>query len=161
MDTLLWGSVEHHGQPWLGNRPDRTDPPDEIPQALVLRDDAPQVFLSHAQRDTALSLRVAEALARMAVGCWRFETHIDQRGNIADCVKQALDEAAGLVALVTRYSIASLWVLTELHTCLRAGRTVALVVASEDSLLLQLCKLFGSTMPTEILICRFSTTATS
>jgi hypothetical protein len=136
----LWGCActEHRGQPWIGNRPDRTDPPDDIPRSLLLPDGAPRVFLSHTQWDTGLSLRVAEALARMGIGCWRFETHIEQRGDIAKCVKQALAEAAGVVALVTRYSIASLWVLTELHTCLQAGHTVVLIVDSEDALLMQL-----------------------
>ena len=74
----------------------------------------------------------------MRIGCWRFETHIDQRGDIAACVREAITEAAGVVALVTRYSIASLWVLTELHTCLKAGRTIVLVVDEDDALLIQL-----------------------
>src|SRR6202011_5026806 len=57
----LWGSVEHHGQPWMGHRPDRTDPPDDIPYNLLVPNGAPQVFLSHTRWDAGLSLRVAEA----------------------------------------------------------------------------------------------------
>ena len=134
----LWGSVERHGPPWAGHRPDRTDPPDDIPTNLAVPDGAPHVFLSHTHRDAGLSLRLAEALAQMRIGSWRFETHIDQRGDIADCVREALTEAAGVVALVTRYSIASLWVLTELHTCLKTGRTIVLVVDADDALLIKL-----------------------
>jgi hypothetical protein len=74
----------------------------------------------------------------MRVGSWRFETHIDQRGNIAECVRAAIAEADALVAIVTRTSIASLWVLTELHTCLATQRPVVLVVDTNDPLLLQL-----------------------
>jgi hypothetical protein len=74
----------------------------------------------------------------MQVGSWRFETHIDQRGDIAACVRTAIAEADALVALVTRTSIASLWVLTELHTSLEAEKAVALVVDANDPILLQL-----------------------
>jgi hypothetical protein len=96
------------------------------------------VFLSHASDDGPTALRLAQALSAMRVGCWRYETHIDQRGDIAKCVRTAIAKANALVALVTRTSIASLWVLTELHTSLQAQTAVALVVDSSDPLLLQL-----------------------
>jgi hypothetical protein len=134
----LWGSAENHGQPWAGHRPDRSDPPDDVPPALVLPDSAPHLFLSHTHQDADRALRLAESLAGIGIGSWRFETHIDQRGDIADCVREAITEAAGMVALVTRQSIASLWVLTELHTCLKAGKPVVLVVDAEDALLIEL-----------------------
>jgi hypothetical protein len=134
----LWGSTEHHGEPWPGHRPDRTDPPDDIPPALVVPDGASHVFLSHTRRDADRSLRLAEALAALGIGCWRFETNIDQRADIADCVRAAIAEATCMMALVTRYSIASLWVLTELHTCLKAGGSVVLVVDASDALLMEL-----------------------
>ena len=134
----LWGSVKHHGPPWIEQHPSRTDPPEDIPSTLFVPNTAPQVFLSHTHQDAGLSLRLAEELAVMEIGSWRFETHIDQRGNIAECVREAMAEAACLVGLVTRQSIASLWMLTELHTSLEAGKTVVLVVDSNDALLLQL-----------------------
>lgn len=134
----LWGSVKHHGQPWAGYRPDRSDPPDDIPSTLAVPDDAPHVFLSHTHQDAGRALHLAEALAETKIGCWRFETHIDQRGDIADCVRQAIVEAACVVALMTRWSIASLWILTELHTALKGNVPVALVIDSDDPLLMQL-----------------------
>jgi len=134
----LWGSVKHHGPPWPGNRPDRSDPPGDVPSILFVPDGAPHVFLSHTHQDADLALRLAEALAKMGIGSWRFETHIDQRGDIADCVREALTESAGLVALVTRQSISSLWVLTELHTCLKVGRTIVMVLDADDELLMEL-----------------------
>ena len=96
------------------------------------------MFLSHTHRDAGLSLRLAEALANMGIGSWRFETHIDQQGDIGTCVREAVTEAAGAVALVTRHSIASLWVLTELHTCLKAGGGIVLVIDADDALLVEL-----------------------
>jgi hypothetical protein len=104
---------------------------------LAVPEGAPHVFLSYASDEAPTALRLAEALSAMRVGCWRFETHIDQRGPIADCVRAAIAEADALVALVTRTSIASLWVLTELHTSLEMQKTVVLVVDATDPLVLQ------------------------
>jgi hypothetical protein len=134
----LWGSVKRYGPPWLGLRPDRSDPPDDIPSTLHVPEAAPHVFLSHTHQDRDKALHLAEALAAMEIGAWRFETHIDQRGHIADCVRKAIAEAACSVALVTRYSIASLWVLTELETSLQTEVPIVLVVDAEDRLLLRL-----------------------
>jgi hypothetical protein len=132
----LWGSITRHG--WIGNRPDRSDPPDDIPCSLRVPDTSPHVFLSHTHQDVDLALRLAEAFAAMQIGSWRFETHILQREDIADCVRKAIAETACLVALATRYSIASLWVLTELETALKARVPVVLVVDTDDALLLKL-----------------------
>lgn len=134
----LWGSTKHHGQPWSGLNPSRSDSIEDLPPSLVVPEGVPHVFLSHASDDAPTAFRLAKALAAMHVGSWRFETHIDQRGDIAECVRSAIAEADALVALVTRTSIASLWVLTELHTSLEQQKTVALVVDAEDTLLLKL-----------------------
>lgn len=134
----LWGSTQHHGQPWIGLRPDRSDPPEDLPSNLVVPEGAPHVFLSHASSDGPTALRLAEALAGMGVGCWRFETEIEKGSNIADCVRTAIAEADAIVGFVTRTSIASLWILTELHTALKEQKVVALVVDSNDKELLRL-----------------------
>jgi hypothetical protein len=96
------------------------------------------VFLSHTHDDAPVALRLAEELAAMSVGSWRFETDIQQRGDIADCVREAIAETDAIVALVSRSSIASLWVLTELHTALTAQKTAILVADAADRSLLQL-----------------------
>lgn len=134
----LWGSTRHHGQPWNGLDPLRCEAREDLPESLAVPASAPRVFLSHSSDDARAALRLAHALAGMGVGCWRFETHIEQRGDIAECVRGAIAEADALVALVTRTSMASLWVLTELHTSLEQQKAVALVVDAEDPLLLQL-----------------------
>jgi hypothetical protein len=135
----LWGSTKHHGQPWLTQAPvTRMDDPTDLPAELRVADAAPHVFLSHTQRDGALALDLAHSLASLGIGSWMFESHIEERGPIAQCVRKAIAETAGCLALVTRESIASLWVLTELHTALEGGRPVSLVVDATDEMLLQL-----------------------
>jgi hypothetical protein len=124
----LWGSTKHHGQPWSGHRPDRNDPAEQRRPGLVLAEDAPRVFLSHASDDALTALRLAEELAALGICAWRFETEIEQRGFIADCVRIAIAKSDALLGFVTRTSIASLWVLTELHTCLETQKVAALVV---------------------------------
>jgi TIR domain-containing protein len=134
----LWGSVKHHGPPWPGQRPDRDDELEALSAALRVPDGAPRVFLSHTHHDADLALRVAEALAKMGIGSWRFESHIERREDIADCVRKAIYETAATAALVTRHSIASLWVLTELHTRLTARGMIVLLVDAADQELLRL-----------------------
>jgi TIR domain len=134
----LWGRTRHHGQPWSGYSPERSDPAEDLPSSLAVPEDAPHVFLSYAGDDASTALRLAESLAVIRVGVWRFETDIEQRGDIAECVHSAIAESDALLGLLTRTSIASLWVLTELHTSLKMQKTVALVVDADDPLLLQL-----------------------
>ena len=134
----LWGSTEHHEQPWIGLRPDRTDPAEDLPPELVVPTGVPHVFLSHTHDDAAFALQLAKELASMSVGSWRFETQIQPGGNIADCVRSALSETDAIVALVSRSSIASLWVLSELQTAIHAQKNLIFVVNADDPLLLEL-----------------------
>lgn len=134
----LWGSTKHHKQPWSGLSPSRSDPSEDLPSSLVVPEGAPQIFLSHASDDAVKALCLAKALAAKGICSWRFQTHIDQDDRIADSVRTAIAEADALVALVTRTSMASLWVLTELHTSLEQQKNVSLVVDTKDTLLLRL-----------------------
>jgi hypothetical protein len=135
----LWGSTKHHGQPWLEqSSANRVDEPSDIPTALQLPEEAPCVFLSHTSQDTDLAFRLASDIARLGFRSWMFETHIEQRGPIAECVRTALATCKRCLALVTRDSIASLWVLTELQTALKAGTPVTLVLDASDEALVRL-----------------------
>lgn len=135
----LWGSTRHHEQPWAGQAPaNRLDEPIDVPAGLEVPPSAPHVFLSHTRQDTDLALRLARDLARMGLGSWMFEMHIEQRGPIAACVRLAITTAERCLALVTRDSIASLWVLTELHTAMQAGRPITLVIDADDAELMRL-----------------------
>jgi hypothetical protein len=135
----LWGLTRRHGQPWL-NKPTerRTDPPDDIPDSRRVSASAPHVFLSHSNIDQALGTEVAEALAQMDIGTWMFETNIGHGQNIAGCVRDAIAGCSCCLLLVTRDSIASLWVLTELHNALNIGKRCFLIINSDDDLLLNL-----------------------
>jgi hypothetical protein len=145
----LWGSTVYHGPPWLEqSEPERIDPADDVPPALRVSDDAPRMFLSHTGRDSALAARLAVSLAELDIGIWMFETQIEQGEVIAACVRAGLDACKGCIALVTRDSMASLWVLTELDTALcRLGRIVP-IVDSTDADLLQLLQSLRFTSPT-------------
>lgn len=135
----LWGSTSHHGQPWVGQAlPERMDPPDDVPSDLRVDASRPRVFLSHAQHDVARVVEIARELASMEIGTWMFETDIGYRGNIAACVREAIGAATACASLVTRVSIASLWVLTELHTALQCGKPVWLIVDTSDAVLMRL-----------------------
>ena len=135
----LWGSTREHGQPWPSQAPaTRIDAPTDLPPDLRLPESAPCVFLSHTRHDSELTLRIAAELARSGFRSWLFEAHIAQRGPIAACVREAIASVRHCLAIVTRDSIASLWVLTELHTAIKAGRTVRLVVDTSDATLMEL-----------------------
>jgi hypothetical protein len=111
------------------------------------------VFLSHTKHDGELAYRIATELARLDVGSWLFEAHVEHRGTISECVRRAIGAAARCLALVTRDSIASLWVLTELHTALQAGTLVTLVIDAADDELMKLSP-HDSRIPTGCLTCR-------
>lgn len=87
-----------------------------------------------------MAIHFAEALAARGIRTWMFETDIEYRGSIAHCVRAAIEDTACCAALVTRDSIASLWVLTELHTALQLGKPAALVIDATDALLLDLLR---------------------
>lgn len=135
----LWGATIHHGQPWL-NQPAvlRTDPADDLRNSRRVPESAPTIFLSHASLDGKLAAIVAEALAAMEIGAWMFETNVAYGQNIANCIRDAMKECSCCIGLVTRESIASLWVLTELHNALNVGRPCFLVLDAADTLLVGL-----------------------
>ena len=129
----LWGSVRWHDQPWMGHR--RRDQPDDEPSSLRVPAGAPAVFLSHAAHDRLLARSLAEELTGHEIQAWRFESSIEYGHDIAHAVRAALTEADGIVLLLTSYSIASLWVLTELHSGLEANRRIAVVLHTDNPLL--------------------------
>jgi hypothetical protein len=137
----LWGSTSHHGQPWPGQPAgERMDSASDIPDARRVSESAPRVFLSHAGVDEELAVSIAEDLAAMQIGAWMFENYVGSGQNIARSVRDAMRECRCCVALVTRDSIASLWILTELHSALTVGRSCILVVDASDDLLLNLLR---------------------
>lgn len=129
----LWGSVRWHGQPWMGHR--RRDQPDDEPSSLRVPAGTPAVFLSHSSHDRLLAQSLAEQLASNDIRAWRFESSIEYGHDIAQAVRAALIEADAIVLLLTGYSIASLWVLTELHSGVEANRRIAVVLHTDNPLL--------------------------
>jgi hypothetical protein len=135
----LWGATKFHGQPWLSQPlAVRTDQPEDIPATHRVADSAPRVFLSHAALDQVLASSVAESLAAMQIGAWRFESYIKSGDNIAASVKSAITDCCCCLGLLTRESIASLWTLTELHTARALGTPCLLLVDTSDPTLVRL-----------------------
>jgi hypothetical protein len=135
----LWGSTVHHGQPWLG-QPSAilADRSDAEGSAASPNCDAPVAFLSYSSRDARLAANVAERLTLAGLRTWRYEASILPGENIARAVREALVGARWFFALLTRTSIASLWVLSELHTALMAAKAIRLIVDAEDATLTRL-----------------------
>ena len=69
-----------------------------------------------------------------------FESNVGYGQNIAMCVRNAIKDCTCCIAVITRESIASLWVLTELHNALSIGRPCVLVLDASDDLLLNLLR---------------------
>lgn len=132
----LWGSVRWHGQPWMGHQ--KRELPDAQPASLGIPLGAPTIFLSHTSHDRLLAYALAEAMAGHGIQAWRFESGIGFGSDIADAVRAALAEADAIVVLLTGYSIASLWVLTELHTGLEVNQRIAVVLHTDNPLLTDL-----------------------
>jgi hypothetical protein len=99
---------------------------------------SPLVFLSHTALDEDLTASIARSLSTMGVRTWLFEAEITEGADIADSVREALDDVDCVVCVVTARSINSLWVLTELHTRVEGANRVALVLDTTDPLLVQL-----------------------
>ncbi len=138
----LWGSVKQHGPPWTTK--ERQDKPDAESVSLRVSDDAPSAFLSHTHHDRQLALSLATALAAEGIGSWRFETDIEEGDNIARCVREALETSDCLVVLVTEYSIASLWVLTEMQMSVGLDTPIAAVLDTTNPLWSSCSKRSGS-----------------
>lgn len=140
----LWGSTKYHGQPWADLPAfEKFDPPEDYSEALKVPAEAPRVFVSHTHQDSALAFQLAEALAALGVGAWMYETEIGYGENITASVRKELASCAGCLAVVTRDSIASLWVLTELHSTIEVNKPVILVFNKHDDQLLALFRSVG------------------
>lgn len=135
----LWGSTNVHRAPWPSQpASERLDSPQTLTSATHVDESAPRAFLSHTHNDAVLATAMVSALANMQIGAWMFESDIEYRRPIAKCVRAAIEQCACCVGLLTRTSIASLWVLTELDTALECKKPVLLVIDVADELLLHL-----------------------
>jgi hypothetical protein len=79
----------------------------------------------------------------MQSAAWVFETNVGYGQKISRSVGNAIKGCSCCIAFVTRRSIASLRVLTELHNTLSLGKLCLLVLDASDDLLVELIKMFG------------------
>ena len=108
----LWGHIKnvHEGQPDLSHA--RIDPPVPIP-GIESFANGPTVFISYASPDRALAIELARKLSEMSITAWLYELAIGQDDLIVESVRASLIRCDALLALITPFSIASLWVRTE------------------------------------------------
>jgi TIR domain len=70
--------------------------------------------------DQRFALRVRRALADHSFSAWLAEEQIPQGAPIFESVRAALQESVGQIVLLTRNSLGSAWVYTELVGGLRS-----------------------------------------
>lgn len=111
----LWGHLRNvgEGSPQLAHA--RSDPPSSI-SGIESFVDGPRVFISYASPDRTLAVEIARKLSKMRVTAWLYELSINQDDLIIESVAAALRRSDALLALITPFSIASLWVRTESTT---------------------------------------------
>jgi hypothetical protein len=60
----LWGSVKHHGPPWVGYRPDQSDPLHDVPSTLFVPDSAPHALFLVVHRTCSCLIRTKMSISR-------------------------------------------------------------------------------------------------
>lgn len=128
----LWGHVSKVGQgPAVLPAPSRTDLPSHIDGI----DDfvgAPKVFISYANQDREPAIEIARRLSVRRITAWLYELAIDQDDFIFESVREALRRSDALLALITPFSLASLWVRTETTAATVYGAPVHLAIPTDS-----------------------------
>jgi TIR domain len=133
----LWGHVKNvdEGSPHLVHA--RSDPPSPI-SGIESFVEGPRVFISYASPDRTLAVEIARKLSKMRVTAWLYELAINQDDLIIESVGAALRRCDALLALITPFSIASLWVRTESTTATVYSVPVYLAIPTNDLNLVRL-----------------------
>lgn len=134
----LWGATKWLKPPTPGMSRRRVDQPQDLPEDLQTAEGSPTVFLSYSSTDRDLSMQIARETARLGLTPWMFETHIDHYGDIPKSVQAAIRKAECLISVVTRRSLASLWMLTELHSAYEMGKSLVMIIDANDDDLVHL-----------------------
>jgi hypothetical protein len=128
----LWGHVRNVGQgPEVSLAPSRTD----LPIHIVGIDDfvgAPKVFISYANQDEKQAIEIGRRLSARRITAWLYELAINQNDFIFEGVREALQRSDALLALITPFSLASLWVRTETTSATVFGVPVHLAIPTDN-----------------------------
>ena len=127
----LWGHVKNVGEGSPHLAPTRSDPPSII-SGIESFVDGPRVFISYASPDRTLAIEIARKLSKTRVTAWLYELAINQDDLIIESVAAALRRSDALLALITPFSIASLWVRTESTTATVHSVPVYLAIPTDN-----------------------------
>lgn len=108
----------------------RTDKPLRI-DGIDLFVGAPQVFISYASQDAERAVELGRGLSAQRITAWLYELAIEKDDLIFEGVRAALRRSNVLLALITPFSIASLWVRTEASSATIFGVPVRLAVPTD------------------------------
>lgn len=91
-----------------------------------------RVFVSHSSADSEISERIAYGLRAFGYSCWYAEWEIQGGESIVNKINDALSESDVLVVVLSRASVTSDWVKTEMNAALMrqlAGADVTVIPA--------------------------------
>ncbi len=136
--SRLWGHIERvrpldkvHLEPF------RLDAPLEL-EPLELPPGAPQLFISFCSLDLELAIQVRQSLAEQGIYSWLYLDQIKTGDTIFEAVRAGMNTCFGLIGLLTRTSIGSAWVSSELQTGLEIGKSIFAVFDAGDEELMRL-----------------------
>jgi len=78
----------------------------------------PQVFLSHNWEDKGMARLLASRLSGRGIGVWLDEAEIKLGDSLIEKIRAGLDQVDYVVALLSRSSLASMWVAKELDVAM-------------------------------------------
>lgn len=133
---LLWGHKTRL-RPNSEVRLHNEDEPLEL-EVLHLPEDAPQLFVSFSSKDLVLAVKMRKCLAELGFGTWLYVTNIKKDRLISEIVQSGIKNCVGVVALLTRVSIGSAWVYTEVNVSINSGKPVFGIFDAMDAELIQL-----------------------
>jgi TIR domain len=136
----LWGHVsvvpEHEGtelRPWNAEAPIQLDP-------IPLPPRTPEVFLSFSSLDFELAMKVRQSLADLRIRTLIYQAIIARDEPIIESVRNAMTNCQGVVVLLTRSSMASAWVQTEVKSALGFEKPAVALIDGTDSVLVDFLK---------------------
>src|SRR5262249_50252761 len=95
-----------------------------------LKWNAPQVFVSYSFRDMHLAARMRLTLGReYGFRPWLASEMLEKEGLIFEGVRAALESSAWILILLTRHSLGSAWIDTEVNTALGLSRVEDSIVS--------------------------------
>jgi hypothetical protein len=109
----------------------RTDVPNHI-DGIEDFVEAPKVFISYANQDRQQAIEIGRRRSERRITAWLYESAINQNDFIFESVQEALRRSDALLALITPFSLASLWVRMETTAATAYGAPVRLAIPTDN-----------------------------